>query len=128
MGYVNFMNGWWENWRVRCGWMYYACFLPVYGLFRSKTPPYRHVKNPPFSTMGGYWGNREIMIISRDIFPIWIHSEKFPVKTLTHIFSQHYYRFTIIPIYYLIYTHIIFDIQSLFRVHIAISVHYTRTL
>lgn len=108
--------------------MYYTEKYQKYWLKRLKIPPYISVKNPPFSTMGGYWGDREIIIISRDIFPIWIHSEKFPVKTLTHIFSQQYYRFSIIPIYYLIYTHIISDIQSLFRVHIAISVHYTRTL
>ena len=38
------MNGWWENWRVRCGWMYYAEKCPEYGLFRLKTPPYQHVK------------------------------------------------------------------------------------
>lgn len=44
LGCVNFINGWWENWRVRCGWMYYTCFLPVYGLFRLKTPPYISVK------------------------------------------------------------------------------------
>ena len=44
LGYVNFINGWWENRRVRCGWMYYACFLPVYGFLRSKTPPVYHVK------------------------------------------------------------------------------------
>lgn len=95
------------------------------------------VKNAPgipckiirlFSRLADIGGDREIIIISRDIFPIWIHSEKFPVKTPTHIFSQQYYRFSIIPIYYLIYTHIISDIQSLFRVHIAISVHYMRTL
>ena len=44
LGDVNFMNGWWGNWRVRCGWMYYAEKCPEYGLFRSKTPPYQHEK------------------------------------------------------------------------------------
>lgn len=34
-------------------------------------------------------------------------------------YSQQYYHFSIIPIYCLIYTHIISDIQSLFCVHIA---------
>ena len=114
------------------GWGVGGCTTPKnarnIGFFGWKYPGSTMLKNPPFSTSGGYWGNREIIIISRDIFPIWIHSEKFPVKTLTHIFSQQYYRFTITPIYYLIYAYIISDIQSLFRVHIAISVHYTRTL
>ena len=41
---MNFINGDGENLRVRCGWMYYTCFLPVYGLLRSKTPPGYHVK------------------------------------------------------------------------------------
>ena len=38
------MNGDGENRRVRCGWMYYACFFPVCGLLWSKTPLYRLVK------------------------------------------------------------------------------------
>ena len=42
------MNGWWENWLVRCGWMYYACFSPICGLFRSKTPRVYHVKKSAF--------------------------------------------------------------------------------
>ena len=38
LGYVNFMNGWWEDWRVRCGWMYYTEKCRKYRLFRSKIP------------------------------------------------------------------------------------------
>ena len=38
LGCVNFINGDGENWRVRCGWMYYVSFLPIYGVFRSKIP------------------------------------------------------------------------------------------
>lgn len=44
LGYVNFINGWWENRRVRCGWMYYTGKCPVYGLKRLKIPPYISVK------------------------------------------------------------------------------------
>ena len=54
LGYVNFINGDGENWRVRCGWMYYTEKRPEYGLKRLKIPPYISVKNPPFSTIGGY--------------------------------------------------------------------------
>ena len=39
LGYVNFINGDGENWRVRCGWMYYTEKRPEYGLKRSKMPP-----------------------------------------------------------------------------------------
>lgn len=39
LGYVNLINGDGENWRVRCGWMYYVSFLHIYGVLRSKTPP-----------------------------------------------------------------------------------------
>ncbi len=44
LGYVNFINGDGENRPVRCGRMYYTCFLPICGLFRSKTSPVYHVK------------------------------------------------------------------------------------
>ena len=54
LGCVNFINGDGENLRVRCGWMYYTEKRPKYGLKRLKIPPIYHVKNPPFSTMGGY--------------------------------------------------------------------------
>lgn len=104
-------------------------FSPCLWAFPVKNAPLSVCKKiRHFLRWADIGGDREIMIISRDIFPIWIHSEKFPVKTPTHIFSQQYYRFSIIPIYYSIYTHIISDIQSLFRVHIAVSVHYMRTL
>ena len=39
LGCVNFINGWWENWRVRCGWMYYTEKRPEYGIKRLKIPP-----------------------------------------------------------------------------------------
>ena len=61
LGYVNFINGDGENRPVRCGRMYYTCFLPICGLFRSKTSPVYHVKNPPFSTFGGYWGGSGLL-------------------------------------------------------------------
>lgn len=44
LGCVNFINGWWENWRVRCGWMYYTEKRQEYGLKRLKIPPYISVK------------------------------------------------------------------------------------
>ena len=33
-----------EDWRVRCGWMYYTEKYPKYGLKRLKIPPYISVK------------------------------------------------------------------------------------
>ena len=57
LGYVNFINGDGENWRVRCGWMYYTEKRPEYGLKRSKMPPYRHVKKSAISYDGRIlWG------------------------------------------------------------------------
>ena len=39
LGCVNFETDGREDWRVRCGWMYYTEKCPVYWLFRSKIPP-----------------------------------------------------------------------------------------
>ena len=64
LGCVNFMNGDGEDWRVRCGWMYYACFLPVCGLFRSKTPRVYHVKKSVFFYDGRILG--ELGLLRQD--------------------------------------------------------------
>lgn len=39
LGCVNFETDGREDWRVRCGWMYYTEKCPVYGLKWLKTPP-----------------------------------------------------------------------------------------
>ena len=44
LGCVNFETDVRENWRVRCGWMYYTEKCPVYGIKRLKIPPYISVK------------------------------------------------------------------------------------
>ena len=44
LGCVNFETDVREDLRVRCGWMYYARFVPICGLFWSKTPPAYRVK------------------------------------------------------------------------------------
>ena len=44
LGCVNFMNGDGEDWRVRCGWMYYTEKRPEYGIKRLKIPPCLYVK------------------------------------------------------------------------------------
>lgn len=80
LGCVNFMTDGSEDWRVRCGWMYYTEKRPEYGLKRLKIPPYISVKKSAIFYV------RRILVHAgnNDYFPgyisVWIHSEKFPVK------------------------------------------------
>ena len=107
---------------MRCGWMYYTEKCPEYGLKRLKIPPYISVKISAISYVRRilvHAGNNDYFpgYISRlDTFRIVSGQDTSPAIPP---YPQQYYRFSITPIYYLIYTHIISNIQSLFRAHIT---------
>lgn len=117
LGYVNFINGLWEDWRVRCGWMYYACFLPIYGVFRSKIPPVYHVKKSAISYLWRILGGSG----NNDYFPGYISH----LDTFRKVSSQDTHAY-LLPTILSFYnnSNILFDI---YPYHIWYTVSISRT-
>lgn len=101
LGCVNFMTDGSEDWRVRCGWMYYTEKRPEYRLKRLKIPPYISVKKSAIFYV------RRILVHAgnNDYFPGYISRldtfRKVSSQDTTPAippYPQQYYRFTIIPL------------------------------